>query len=547
MTQTRFHACILFIVCAVMFWWRLGHLGLIDPDEPFYAQTTREMVEANDWITPHIFGQPQFEKPIFFYWQSMTAQKIFGDTAFAARAPSALLATGIVFLVWLFGRRMFSPLAGLLSAIVLATGMEFVLMSRLMLTDICLAFFVTLSMFGLWMAVHDESRRNRWVFLQLMASGFATLTKGPIGILFPALGGIAYLWFTRTRSPWRGRGLWLGLLAWTVIAVPWYVMMFLKFGWEYWDRFFVHENWDRIITSEHDHSNHWWYYPMILFLGTLPWIPLLAASLLRSWKDARTDRRVLFLACWFLPSLMFLTIAQSKLPSYIFFLFMPLALLMGPVLESWMQKGFRSTGERRLVCLSAIIQALGVLAAPFIRPEEAARYNWLAAIIAVPLVIAAAMLVRQQFKLAAASLGLTTALVIGLALTKVSPDIEVVTSTRTIGQKIESLRRPGEPLVTASFLTRAVNYFSGVRPAGEYSQGPRAHYTPHPLPVIVRDKGLAKFAADYPSVLCVGQLRDLEDLTRPKSVLKDRCEKLLTIGDRVIFRIIPADARPDAK
>ncbi len=536
MTQTRLHACILFIVCAVMFWWRLGHLGLIDPDEPFYAQTTREMVQANDWITPHIFGSPQFEKPIFFYWQSMTAQKIFGDTAFAARVPSALFATGIVFLVWLFGRRMFSPRAGLLSAIVLATGMEFVLMSRLMLTDICLAFFITLAMFALWMAAHDDTNRNRWVFLQLVASGFATLTKGPIGILFPALGGMAYLWLTRTRSPWRGRGLWLGLAAWIAIAVPWYVVMFMKFGWEYWDRFFVHENWERLIRAEHDHANHWWYYPMILFLGTLPWIPLLVASLLRTWKDARTDRRVLFLVCWFLPSLMFLTIVQSKLPSYIFFLFMPLALLMGPVLESWMQKGFRSAGEGKLVCLFAIIQSMGLLAAPLIRPE-AARYNWLAAIIAVPLVTAAVMLFKRKFQFAAASFGLTTALVIGLAQTVISSDIESVTSTRVIGQKAAEMLKPGEPLVTASFLTRAVNYYSGHRPAAEYAQGEEAHFTPHPLPVIVRDKGLEKFAASYPSVLCVGQLRDLEDLTREKSVLKSRCETLFKLGDRVIFRV----------
>ena len=73
---------ILSLLCYVAFWWRLGQIGLIDPDEPFYAQTAREMVETNDWITPHIFGAPQFEKPIFYYWLVAASFKLFGQTEF---------------------------------------------------------------------------------------------------------------------------------------------------------------------------------------------------------------------------------------------------------------------------------------------------------------------------------------------------------------------------------------------------------------------------------------------------------------------------------
>src|ERR1700749_1367895 len=91
---------LLLALCFVVFWWRLGALGLIDPDEPFYAQTAREMVQSGDWVTPQIYGAPQFEKPIFYYWLVAGSFRAFGETEWAGRAPTAVFATALVLLVW---------------------------------------------------------------------------------------------------------------------------------------------------------------------------------------------------------------------------------------------------------------------------------------------------------------------------------------------------------------------------------------------------------------------------------------------------------------
>ena len=50
------------------FFSHLDALGLVGPDEPRYAAVAREMAESGDWVTPHLNGQPWFEKPALYYW-----------------------------------------------------------------------------------------------------------------------------------------------------------------------------------------------------------------------------------------------------------------------------------------------------------------------------------------------------------------------------------------------------------------------------------------------------------------------------------------------
>lgn len=549
--STRSQFLTLLAICSVMFWWRLGHLPLIDPDEPFYAQTTREMVQGNEWLTPMIFGERQFEKPIFFYWQSMISMKLFGDNPFACRAPSALAATLLVFLTWWFGRRMFSPRAGFCAAVVLATGVEYAFMSRLMLTDICLALCISASVFFFWLATEEEDKRDRWMILHFVASALAMLTKGPVGLLVPTLGSICYLWFTGKRSPWRGKGLWLGLLAWLLIAGPWYATMFAKYGMEYWHRFFVHENWERLTSAEHRHSNHWWYYLMILVAGNLPWIPLLIAAVVRTVKGIKTDQRFLFLVCWFVPSLIFFTICNSKLPTYTFFLFVTLALVMGHTLDQWISGGFRGKGERLFVAILAVLQTVLVIGAAsaitLMLPKDSNAFMKdlapviyiLAGIISIPMVL---MLMRRTVAWAGTTV-LVTAFIVMYMQYGVDAKVMEYTSTRGIAAEAMKVRLPGEPIISSRFIARAVTYYTGSMPDGviffpSRPEQKQPYFTPHPpLHMLRADVGTGEFADQYASVLCIALMSDWDHFNSSGSVLKERCEKITVIGDRLVFRI----------
>ena len=136
-------------LCVVIFGVGLGSFGLLDPDEPFYSLTAKEMLANHDLSTPSLFGQPQFEKPILFYWVLCLCFKIFGISEFASRLGPLVAGIATVVITYLWGVVLFrSRRIAFVSAIVLATAAEFVVVSRIVLTDVYLCLFITVALFS---------------------------------------------------------------------------------------------------------------------------------------------------------------------------------------------------------------------------------------------------------------------------------------------------------------------------------------------------------------------------------------------------------------
>ena len=545
---------ILLVVCLLVFWARLGHLGLIDPDEPFYALTAQEMLESGDWVTPQIFGEPQFEKPIFFYWMTALCFKAFGITEWAARVPSALPATLLVFLVYAFATRMFSRRTALFSAVVLATGLEYAIMSRLMLTDIALALFIAASLFCYWLALEEEARRTRWVILHFMFAALAVLTKGPLPTLISVLATVTYSLVAKRGHPYRSIGLWGGIAVYLLIAAPWYAVMFWKFGWAYFDAFVVHENIMRLLHAEHASSRHVYYYIGILAGGSIPWMPVVVTVCYRGLQGIRHDPRLVFLWSWLLTSLVFLTIAQSKLPSYIFFAFVPLALLAGVALDEISSKGFRNSRERIVVlslcCLQAIVPLLpaiangllaanpdlgksGILALSVVR--QSAPFVIPATLFAACLGAAAIFLWRGKMTAwLVANAAATVSLVLG-ALTFSAAHVEASSSSRPIAKAMLEKRRGDEPLLAGTFLCRGIRFYTHLPVAVLAMKEKPFNWTQHALPVVVLEAGLRSFLKEHPSALCALRRGDWTHYWEPLG-LSDAGMPPAWWGDNVVIR-----------
>jgi 4-amino-4-deoxy-L-arabinose transferase-like glycosyltransferase len=275
---------LLLALCAPLFFLGLGTLGLTDRDEGSNAEAAREMVESGDWITPTLNGAPRFAKPILIYWLISGSYLAFGVSEFTARLPSALFGTLLVLMQYAFATRMFGSTVGLRAALMLLLNIEVLAIGRMVLTDMVLVFFTTLSIFSFFLAMQGEGRAKRWYWGFYIGMAMATLTKGPVGVLVPLLAVIPYLLFTRRwREIARECRLLPGTAVFLLIAAPWYAAMFLLHGAGYAESA-RGDTFTRFFSVIGGHGGTILFYIPILFLGFFPWSGFLPAALVQALR-----------------------------------------------------------------------------------------------------------------------------------------------------------------------------------------------------------------------------------------------------------------------
>src|SRR5438477_4908877 len=173
------------VVCWVVFGWRLGYPSFWDPDEATYAETTREMLAAHNWLVPIYDGQPFFDKPPLFYILQMSSFALAGATELAARIVPALSAVLIVATIVWFGRRLFTRDVGRNGALMFAVLPATFALSSYAILDMTFTMFL----FGGAAMVTIAALRERPV-LQYPGYVFlaaAVLTKGPLALVLCGL------------------------------------------------------------------------------------------------------------------------------------------------------------------------------------------------------------------------------------------------------------------------------------------------------------------------------------------------------------------------
>ena len=311
-----------------LYFYHLAAIGLIGPDEPRYAAVARTMAVSGDWITPHLLGQPWFEKPPLLYWMEAFFFRAGFGPEMAPRLPIALLAAAFLgFFWWILTREFGERCAGFATAI-LGTSGAWIVSSQIGTTDLPLAATYSAAM----LLALPWVRRREPALLPWAAAclGLAVLAKGPVALALAC--PIAIPW---KRPYWRELGLGIRTLLrprvvipFLAVTLPWYALCTRANGWAFLKEFFWIQNVQRFVSSSAvgNHGQPFWYFGPVLLALLLPWTPLL---LLACRRALYADRGRLFLLIWAALWLVFFSKSANKLPSYILPMVPAAAALLG--------------------------------------------------------------------------------------------------------------------------------------------------------------------------------------------------------------------------
>jgi 4-amino-4-deoxy-L-arabinose transferase-like glycosyltransferase len=327
------------LVVALVWFANLGTRALLHPDEGRYAEIAREMTVSGDWVTPRLDGLKYFEKPPLQYWLTALSFEAFGVDEWSARLPGALAGFLTVAVVAVVGSVVASPAAGLFGAAALAGSVWLFAMAHIVTLDALLTFWLTLALGAFLLARHAGASpvlERRWMLVAWAATAGGVLTKGLVALLIPFCTLVVYTLATRDRSPWQGLHIGRGLVVLLVLAAPWFVLVSAR-NPEFARFFFIHEHFERFLTTEHRRPGAWWYFLPMLLVGLLPWTGLFAWRAGSGWRAAPADARgfawARFCLAWAAFVLVFFSLSGSKLPSYILPIFPAAALVLGRQLE----------------------------------------------------------------------------------------------------------------------------------------------------------------------------------------------------------------------
>ena len=489
---------LLLAFCAFFFLWRLAGFGLVGADEPRYAQVAREMLARHDWVTPTLAGTAWLEKPPLYYWQAILAYKIFGVSDWAARLPSVVDASALVFAAYWFLKRFRSP-AALDAGLMLATSAGLVGYARAASTDMPLAATFGIAMLA-WFAWFESGNR-RLLIASYIALALGMLAKGPVAPFLAAVVISVYaVSQKRIRIVWDSVSL-PGIAAFLVVGLPWYVVVQLR-NPQFFRVFLLEHNLARFGTNMFHHPEPFWYFLPVTLLGWVPWLVFVVCALffaIRKVRDQNGDPLNTFLLIWLGVVVIFFSISKSKLPGYILPAIAPGILLLANYV--------RERTSAKIHLAAAVLQ--GVVAAAVIffalnLPTLVQRHKiaWDHAAVA-SLSIAAAAGIIAIFVIAKANwaglhlAGIAPAiLIVALALRSGAPVLDNALSARPVAEQL--LRLSPQPLPVVAIAPRELEY--GLH---FYRNQPVIHFTPGSAPagehlVIAPSGSLPYLHADVP-------------------------------------------------
>ncbi|GAB6066174.1 glycosyltransferase family 39 protein [Aquifex pyrophilus] len=352
---------VFFLPLVFLYFFNLGYNAVWIPNESFYADASKNMVETGNYLTPVYNGELRLNKPPLTYWLSALGFKIFGINEFGLRFFQAFLGILTGVLTYLVSKKLTKKEdVSLLSALILNLSFIFIANARYTSPEVPFTFFITLSLY-LWLEYYTE-KKNLFFLLALVSSSLAVLTKGPAGFALPAGVIFFYLLFNDPKELLKIR-YYLGT-AFVFIAGGWWFLYQYFANKEVFLEVFIKENIKRIYALQKDPI---YFYALDINVSFLPYSLLFFPAVF--WAFRKKELR--FPLTWFLFIFTLFSLVKMKIPVYIMPAYPAMAVITAHfLLSSEMRKVkvFLSLLLGTLISLALILSAVYIKMSLFIIP-----------------------------------------------------------------------------------------------------------------------------------------------------------------------------------
>ena len=275
------------------------------PDEKYYTDAVLQMMDKEDYLTPYqADGTHRFLKPIVTYWTLIGSYKIMGVSKFSSRALFWLAGALLVAIVYFMAKSLTKKhKTALLAAFITAANPLVLMSSSRSIPDILLVLFLTISAWGFLEIMLTEKSSNKFYWMAWVGAALAFETKGLPAVAFAGI-SFFYLLF----NPWQRKKLKeilhpVAILVAVVVALSWFVIMYIKHGQEFIGSFFADQVGYRVSSRFVQVFTNGILGVTNLIAFTIPWIVIVFSrpKKLRNFvleTDSKTKAILGLIAVW---------------------------------------------------------------------------------------------------------------------------------------------------------------------------------------------------------------------------------------------------------
>ena len=296
---------ILIALAALLHVVTIGTGDLYSETEGQYAGAAREMVARHDWLLPTNNGMPRLQKPPLLYWLIIASYKILGVNEAAARLPVALAVVATVALIFLIGEKLSDYWRGFIAGLIYLSFCGTFLLARIVMPEPLVSAFMAGAMFCGICGYERRRHRRMWFAGVWIFAALACLTKGLLGIVYPAVVFVLLsIFYREARIRFRQLLRWEYALIFLLILAPWHIWA----QWHFPHYFrYVRSEWLghlRGLTDEmHDFLGVPAYQFVVLHVAWwFPWSIALLPGVIFAWRRVTRPREIHFgdtlLLCW---------------------------------------------------------------------------------------------------------------------------------------------------------------------------------------------------------------------------------------------------------